>query len=155
MPAAPDLVKIRNSVALIGRLSDSIVRIGPFSLGADGVLSWIPVVGEIYSTAAAGFILVQGVRAGVPLGVLAACAALTAGRTVISAVPLAGPAVADLFTAHKWAARLVVAAIDKKLPAGTVPADASATWRDAVADFLRRPEKTDDTRVRASGLGGA
>jgi hypothetical protein len=39
------------------------------------------------------------------------------GRTVVSAVPLAGPAAADLFTAHRWSARLVVQAIDRMLPA--------------------------------------
>jgi hypothetical protein len=34
-------------------------------------LSWIPAVGEIYSTLAGGFILIQGARAGVPAPVLA------------------------------------------------------------------------------------
>ena len=41
-----ELRSIRDSISLIGRLSDSLVRIGPFSLGVDGVLSWIPAVGE-------------------------------------------------------------------------------------------------------------
>jgi hypothetical protein len=113
----PDLQAIRNSVDLIGNLSDSVVRFGPFSLGLDGVLSWIPGVGEAYSTAAAAFILVQGVRAGVSPHILLACAALMGGRTVISAIPLAGPAAADLLTAHKWSARLVVRAIDRKISA--------------------------------------
>jgi hypothetical protein len=118
MPGQPDLLSIRNSVDRIGRLSDSIVRLGPFSLGLDGVLSWAPGVGEIYSAAAAGFILVQGARARVPMHVLLTCAALMGSRTVISAVPLAGGVFSDLFTAHKWSARLVVRAIDKQLPAG-------------------------------------
>ena len=126
----PELRTIRDSVALVGRLSDSLVRIGPFSLGIDGVLSWIPVVGEMYSTVAGGFILVQGVRAGVPLHILAGAAALLSTRTIASAVPLAGAAFADVFTAHKWAAAMVVKAIDQQLGA---PADATPTRWDRVA----------------------
>jgi hypothetical protein len=111
-----ELVRLRHGVALVGRLSDSLVRLGPFRLGLDGVLSWIPGVGELYSTAAAAFILVQGVRARVPLGTLLTCAALMGSRTMVSAIPLAGPAVADIFLAHRISARLVVKAIDAMLP---------------------------------------
>ena len=108
---------IRDSVAAVGRLSDSIVRLGPFSLGIDGVLTWIPGVGEIYSTVAGGFILVQGARAGAPAHILLGAAALMLARTTGSAVPLAGAVFADLFTAHKWAAAMVVRAIDRRLGA--------------------------------------
>ena len=106
---------IRDSVSLVGRLSDSIVRLGPFSIGIDGVLSWIPGVGEIYSAAAGAFIVAQGARAGVAFPVLAGAALLLAGRTVANAVPIAGSAFADVFTAHKWAAKMVVQAIDHRL----------------------------------------
>jgi hypothetical protein len=120
-----DLRAIRDSVSLVGRLSDSIVRLGPFSLGIDGVLSWIPGIGEIYSTLAGGFILIQGARAGVPVPVLAGAALILSLRTFGSAVPLAGAAFADLFTAHKWAARMVVRAIDRRLAsAGETPGQA-------------------------------
>jgi hypothetical protein len=127
-----DLASIRRSVETVGRLSDSLVHFGPFRLGIDGVLSWIPGVGELYSTAAAIFILVQGVRARVPAPVLLACAALMGSRTVIGAVPLAGPAVADLFLAHRLSARLVVKAIDKMLPAEAQTAPPTAWWRRAL-----------------------
>lgn len=112
-----DLEAIRDSVAFVGRLSDSIVRVGPFSLGVDGVLSWIPAVGEVYSAAAGGFILVQGARAGVPTSTLAAAGLLLGARTLGNVVPLAGALFADVFTAHKWAARMVVEAIDRRLMA--------------------------------------
>ncbi len=125
--SAAELAKIRDSVALVGRLSDSLVRAGPFRLGIDGVLSWIPGLGEIYSTAAAAFILVQGLRAGVPAHILVICAALMGSRTLVSAIPLAGPVAADLFTAHRWSARLVVRAIDAKL-AGLAPSNAPAVF---------------------------
>lgn len=119
--SAAELARIRDSVAIVGRLSDSLVRLGPFRLGLDGVLSWIPGLGEIYSAAAAAFILVQGLRAGVPLHILVLCAALMSSRTLVSAIPLVGPAAADLFTAHRWSAKLVVRAIDARLPVRTQP----------------------------------
>jgi hypothetical protein len=119
-------------VATVGRLSDSLVRFGPFRLGLDGVLSWIPGVGEVYSTGAAVFIIVQGVRARAPLHVLVACAALMGGRTLVSAVPLAGPLAADLFLAHRLSAGMVVRAIDKMLPAGAVPPPPEPWWRTAI-----------------------
>lgn len=110
-----NLRSIRNRVAFAGRLSDSLIRIGPFSLGIDGVLSWVPGLGEIYSTLAGGFILVQGARAGVPLPTLVGAGALLVARTVVSAAPIAGALAADVFTAHKWAAGMIVRDIDRRL----------------------------------------
>jgi len=106
---------IRDSVALVGRLSDNLVRLGPFSLGLDGVLSWASGLGDVYSTLAGSFIIVQGARAGVPGPVLAAAAMLIGCRTIVGAVPIAGAAFADFFTAHKWAAAMIVRAIDAQL----------------------------------------
>ena len=116
-PREPDLHAIRRSVANIGRATDALVRIGPFSLGLDGVLSWIPGVGEAFSGAAAALLLVQGARARTPLPVLLAAAALRASRTAITAIPLAGPALSDVFLAHKWSAQMIVRAIDRRLAA--------------------------------------
>ena len=125
-----ELHQIRDSVAWVGRLSDSLVRVGPFSLGVDGVLSWIPGVGEIYSTLAGVFIVAQGARAGVPLPTLLAATALLSCRTLVSGLPIAGAAFADVFTAHRWASAMIVKAIDLHLGAsasdGTV-----ARWSGA------------------------
>src|ERR1700761_8504420 len=124
------LARIRDSVAFVGRMSDSLVRLGPLRLGVDGALSWIPGVGEAYSMIAGAFIIVQGLRAGVPLYILLLCAALMASRTTVSAIPLAGPLAADLFTAHRWSAKLVIRAIDAQLPvwarSGVAPVYATA-----------------------------
>jgi hypothetical protein len=122
----PDLQAVRDSVALVGRLSDSLVRLGPFSIGIDGVLSWIPGLGEIYGVAAGGFMLIQGARAGVPLPTLAICLLLMGLRTVADTVPIAGAVFSDIFTAHKWSARMIVAAIDRKLAAGGQVVDAES-----------------------------
>jgi hypothetical protein len=117
MRQEPDLLAIRRSLELIGRLSDGLVQIGPFSIGLDGVLDWIPGVGEIYSLGAAVFILAQGVRARLPWPTLAVAGALMLARTAITAVPLAGPLAADLLTLHRFSARLLIAAIDRRLAA--------------------------------------
>jgi len=113
--ADQQLVKIRDSVALVGRLSDGLLRLGPLSLGLDGILSWVPGLGEVYSTVAGAFILIQGARAGVPVSTLALAGGLMLCRTAVSAIPLAGPMAADLFTAHRWSARLIVGAIDREI----------------------------------------
>jgi hypothetical protein len=129
-----ELRSIRKSVSLIGRLSDSLVRVGPFSLGIDGVLSWIPAVGEIYSAGAGAYILVQGARAGVPVSVLAQAAFVLGIRTFGDVIPFAGPLFADVFTAHKWAANMVVRAIDQRL--GVTSFDPpGAKWTPAPRPF--------------------
>jgi hypothetical protein len=115
MTSQPDLLAIRASVDRMGRLSDNIFKLGPLSIGLDGVLSWIPAVGELYSAGAAIFLIGQGLRAQVDIGTLVVCGALMASRTAITAVPLVGPLVSDVLTMHKWSAKLIVAAIDRKL----------------------------------------
>ncbi len=135
MRPSPDLIAIRRGVDTVGRLSDSLLRLGPWSIGIDGVLSWIPGVGEIYSVGAAAYILVQGARARVPISTLALAAALMGGRTLVTAAPLIGPLAADALTLHKWSARLIVRAIDRRLAAeapsdrqvGQAPADRART----------------------------
>jgi hypothetical protein len=102
------------------------VRWGPFRLGLDGLLSWAPGLGEAYSTLAAVFLIVQGLRARVPAPVLALCAILMTSRTAIGAVPLVGPAAADLFLAHRWSARLILRAIDAELAREARAADVGA-----------------------------
>ncbi len=116
--AGPELERIRRSLEVVGRLSDGLIRIGPWGIGIDGVLSWIPVAGEVYSALAGGFILIQGARARVPVHILLGAAALLASRMAFDTVPLAGPLVADLFIAHKWSAKMMIRAIDKKIARG-------------------------------------
>jgi len=128
-----DLHAVRASVALVGRLSDGLIRLGPFSVGLEGVLSWIPGVGELYGTAAAAFLLIQGARARVPVPTLALAAVLMTGRTLISAIPIAGAAASDLLTAHKWAARLIVAAIDRRIAADADRASPAERWTPVYA----------------------
>ena len=133
MNSHPDLLKIRASVDGMGRLSDNIFRVGPMSIGLDGVLSWIPAVGELYSAGAAIFLIGQGLRARIDVGTLVICGALMASRTLITAIPLAGPIASDLLTMHKWSARLIVAAIDRKLARGATAPSATTGYGRLVA----------------------
>ena len=110
-----DLAAIRRSVERVGRFSDGLLRIGPFRLGAEAALSWIPGIGEAYGAAAAVFLIAQGLRAGVPLTTLAVCAALMGGWTLITAIPIGGPLAADALALHGLSARMIVAAIDAEL----------------------------------------
>jgi len=121
----PDLEAIRLSVLKMGALSDSLFRLGPFSIGLDGILDWIPGAGEIYSVAAGAYLLVQGMRAKVGTGTLVVAAGLMGARAVITAVPLAGPLAADLLTMHKWSAKLIARDIEKRIAAGGGAAQAA------------------------------
>lgn len=118
----PELMAIRRSVERVGRFSDGLLRIGPFRLGAEAALSWIPGVGEAYGAAAAAFLLAQGLRAGVPLTTLALCAALMGGRTLITAIPIGGPLAADALALHGLSARMITTAIDAELARRGQPA---------------------------------
>ena len=124
-----ELAAIRRSVERVGRFSDGLLRIGPFRLGAEAALSWIPGVGEAYGAAAAVFLLLQGLRAGAPLTTLTLCAALMGGRTLITAVPIGGPLAADALALHGLSARLIMAAIDAELARRGAKPAARPRWR--------------------------
>jgi hypothetical protein len=52
------------SAERIKRLSDGLVQIGPFGLGIDGVLAWVPGAGPIYSGGAGGLLIYEAIQAG-------------------------------------------------------------------------------------------
>ena len=58
-----DIEKIWSNVEGVKKLSDRAVGIGPFGIGLDGLLTWIPVVGTVYSVGAAGWLLIQAAQA--------------------------------------------------------------------------------------------
>jgi len=124
-----DLIAIRRSVERVGRFSDGLLRVGPFRLGAEAALSWIPGVGEAYGAAAAAFLIAQGLRASVPMSVIATAAVLMFGRTLISAAPIVGPLAADALALHGVSARLIVKAIDARLAEFGAPVRPARAWR--------------------------
>ena len=44
-----DIEKIWSNVEGIKKLSDRVIGIGPFGIGMDGLLTWVPVVGTVYT----------------------------------------------------------------------------------------------------------
>lgn len=97
-----------------------MVKVGPFGVGLDGLLSFFPVAGVIYSAGAGGLLLLQGVRARASWHVLARMGGLLLVNTLLD-VPGGTPlgifsGLADtFFTAHKWAADLLLKHIDEIL----------------------------------------
>jgi hypothetical protein len=105
----------RQSIERIGKLADSIISFGPFGIGLDGLLTWIPIVGATYSIGAGLALVTLGARARVPASILAQVGAIVLARSGVGEVPLAGQIAVDLFRGHKWAANMMTKAIDQTL----------------------------------------
>jgi len=95
-------------------LSDRVIGIGPWGLGVDGVLAWVPVAGTIYSVGAAGILLNEAFRAGASRATLVRMAAYLGLDTVSSGVPFVGWALDTLFTGHAFAARALQKDIERR-----------------------------------------
>jgi len=88
----------------IKRLSDDLIKIGPWGIGLDGVLAWIPAAGTIYSLGTAGLLLYEGVKAHAAPWTLVRMAAYMATNSVMSDVPVIGWAMDTLFRGQLMAA---------------------------------------------------
>ncbi|MGA0605007.1 DUF4112 domain-containing protein [Phenylobacterium sp. VNQ135] len=95
-------------------LSDRMVGIGPFGIGIDGVLAWVPVAGTAYSVGAAALLFAEAVQAGASRGTLAKMGLLLGLDTISSGVPLAGWAVDTLFPGHAMAAKALQKDIERR-----------------------------------------
>jgi hypothetical protein len=100
-----DIEKIWSNVEGVKKLSDRVVGIGPFGIGLDGLLAWIPVVNQVYTVGAGGWLILQAVRARASVSTLAQMAAYIGLDTATDAVPIAGYAVDTLFPGHLLAAK--------------------------------------------------
>lgn len=98
----------------IRRLSDRVVGVGPWGIGLDGVLAWVPVAGTAYSVGAAAVLLNEAYRCGASRPVLLRMAAYLGLDSLASGVPLVGWAVDTLFTGHAFAARALQKDIERR-----------------------------------------
>ena len=136
-----DVEARRAMIERIGRLSDNLIGWGPFGIGLDGVLAWIPGLGELYSAGAGAWLVFEGWRARAPLSVLIQVGAIIALRTAIdfgNVVPVLGvgsSVIVDLFRGHRWAARILTRAIDQTVYLEGAPDPASAAYRQAEAQL--------------------
>lgn len=106
-----DIEKIWSNVEGVKKLSDRAVGIGPFGIGMDGLLTWVPVLGTVYSVGAAGWLLFQATQVKAPPATLVQMLAylgLDSATTAIGEVPFLDfvPNVVDvLFPGHLMAAK--------------------------------------------------
>lgn len=98
----------------IRQLSDRLIGVGPWGIGVDGVLAWVPVAGTLYSVGAAGLLLNEALQAGASRGTLLRMAAYLGLDSVSSGVPLVGWALDTLFTGHAFAARALQKDIERR-----------------------------------------
>jgi hypothetical protein len=107
-----ELHNIRANVERVKKLSDNVVGVGPVGVGLDGLLTWIPGAGELYSLGAGGLIVLDAVRArAAPMIIIQICAIILID-TVAGSIPVAGKAVDVLFTGHKWSADMLTKHMD-------------------------------------------
>jgi hypothetical protein len=125
----------------IKQLSDGLVGVGPFKLGIDGVLAWVPVAGTIYSVGAGALLINEAIQSGARRGTLLRMGAYLAADSVSSSVPILGWAVDTLFPGHAMAARALQRDIEKRH--GPVPAP-----QDDLEDRMRRAKPVGAKLVR-------
>lgn len=94
------------SAETIKKLSDRVVGFGPFGVGLDGVLAWIPGAGLIYSGGAAVYLLYLAARSGASFTSIAKMAGVLGIDVLMSGVPLPlVPDIADML----WQGHLMAA----------------------------------------------
>ncbi len=107
----------------IRKLSDRVIGIGPWGLGLDGVLAWIPVAGTAYSLGGGGLLIYEAFKAGASNATIARMATYLGLDSISSGVPIVGWAVDTLFTGHAFAARALQKDIERRYGR---PADGAA-----------------------------
>lgn len=100
-----DIEKIWSNVEGVKRLSDRAVAIGPFGFGMDALLTWVPVVGTIYTVGAGAWLMIQAGRAKASPTTLVKMLAFLGIDTATGSVPLFGDVVDTLFPGHLMAAK--------------------------------------------------
>ncbi|MBI2260977.1 MAG: DUF4112 domain-containing protein [Caulobacterales bacterium] len=140
-----DIEKIWTNVEGVKKLSDRTVGIGPFGIGLDGLLTWVPVVGTVYSVGAAGWLLMQAVRVKASpatiarmVGYLGLDSATTAVGEVVPFVP---DVVDFFFPGHLMAAKALQKDIETThwVEASEREARASGEHERHVDEMRRKP----------------
>ena len=112
-PTPSELQKIRRSVDDWRQISDRLFRVGPLKVGLDGILTWIPGVGDAYTLGAGAFLLAQAARAGASQECITRMALLIGVDAVVGSVPVAGDLFDMVFRAHARAADVLKDEIDR------------------------------------------
>lgn len=115
----------------IRKLSDRLVGVGPFGLGIDGVLAWVPGAGTIYSVGAAGLLISEALQAGAGRKTLLKMALYLGVDSASSGVPIIGWTIDTLFPGHAMAARALMKDVERRhgAPAEALETEGREWWR--------------------------
>lgn len=113
----------------IKRLSDQLVKLGPFGIGVDGVLAWVPGANVVYSVGAGGFLMYEAVQAGASKTTLAKMAIYLLADSATSEVPIIGWAIDTLFRGHLMAAKVLQKDIEARHGRAEPAPKAKWTWK--------------------------
>ena len=138
-----DIEKIWSNVEGVKKLSDRAVGLGHFGIGMDGLLTWIPVVGTVYSVGAGGWLLTQAVRAKASPATIARMVGYLGVDVATGEVPVAGDVVDFFFPGHLMAAKALQKDIESThwVEANEREARASGEHERHVATMKADPKK--------------
>ena len=108
----------------IARLSDNLIPIGPWGIGLDGVLAWVPGANTVYSLGAGGLLVYEGFYAGASAATLIRMGLYLTANSALTEIPVIGWAMDTLFRGHLMAARALQKDIVRRF--GPAP---PAEWR--------------------------
>ncbi|MDP8916580.1 MAG: DUF4112 domain-containing protein [Pseudomonadota bacterium] len=139
-PTPSELQSIRKTVDDWRRISDRLFEVGPLKVGLDGVLTWIPGIGDAYGLGASAFLLAQAARAGASQECITRMAVLLGVDAVVGSVPVAGDLFDVVFRAHARAADVLKDEIDRLHAAATPALEAAPRHMKPKPDIdLRTP----------------
>lgn len=137
-----DIEKIWSNVEGVKKLSDRVIGIGPFGMGLDAMLTWVPVVGTAYTVGTGGWLMLQAVRAKATPATLARMGAYMAIDTATGTVPIAGDIVDTFFPGQLMAARALQKHIESTHWVEDTEANARATGDHEMHEARVQKDKT-------------
>jgi len=105
----PDYVR-----SLAWFLDDAIPIFGKRRIGADGFLSFIPVVGEAAGFSLSAVVVLAGVKAGCSWPTIARMMFHAFGESLVGMIPLAGPVVAFFWKSNSRNLRIIEANLENR-----------------------------------------
>ena len=137
-----DIENIWSNVEGVKKLSDRVIGIGPFGMGLDAMLTWVPIVGTAYTVGTGGWLMLQAVRAKATPATLARMGAYMAIDTATGTVPIAGDIVATFFPGQLMAARALQKHIESTHWVEDTEANARATGDHEMHEARVQNDKT-------------
>ena len=114
----------------IKRIADRLIGLGPFSVGVDGLLAFVPVAGTVFSIVAGGWLLREAVRVHASRWTLTRMTLYVGIRSLCSVVPFEGWLADFFFRGHMMAAHALQKDIARRY--GAPP-------REMILQARRRP----------------